>query len=284
VRTGSTVRYLAQDHLGSTAFVMNATGGLESHVRYYPYGMTWSQSSTPATDRLFTGHQQMGAKSGTYYANARFYNADIGRFPQADTYMPDMPEPLDLNRYAYAGNNPTNNIDPTGHFFFDGGLGCGLTAGCGSGVGDGAPVPRWDLPWLPLPAVPSGPVSGPHPCAQGIACCSMGGLEYVCGFWHSDGGGGGLGFLDDIFDAVFDAVTSECGQGVIAMIGLVASAAGPTGTAIMLIRGGAIVTSSLSGAAVSVAGVSAVALESPEVITTITDFGAGALQVEACLD
>ena len=39
----------------------------------------------PATDRLFTGHQQMGAKSGIYYANARFYSADIGRFPQPVT-------------------------------------------------------------------------------------------------------------------------------------------------------------------------------------------------------
>jgi len=65
VRTGATLRYLANDHPGSTAFIMNSSGGLESHVRYYPYGMTWSQSASPATDRLFTGHQQMGAKSGT---------------------------------------------------------------------------------------------------------------------------------------------------------------------------------------------------------------------------
>jgi hypothetical protein len=59
---------------------MNAAGGLESHVRYYPYGMTWTQSAAPVTDRLFTGHQQMGAKSGTYYAGARNYAADLGGF------------------------------------------------------------------------------------------------------------------------------------------------------------------------------------------------------------
>jgi RHS repeat-associated protein len=100
MRTGSIVRYLAQDHLGSTAFVMNAAGALESHVRYYPYGMSWTQSATPATDRLFTGHQLMGAKSGTYYANARFYSADIGRFPQADTIVPGAANPQALNRYS----------------------------------------------------------------------------------------------------------------------------------------------------------------------------------------
>ena len=86
---------------------MSSSGGLESHVRCYPYGMTWSQSATPATDRLFTGHQQMGTKSGTYYANARFYSADIGRFPQPDSVVG--------GGYAYAGNNPTNYIDPTGN-------------------------------------------------------------------------------------------------------------------------------------------------------------------------
>jgi RHS repeat-associated protein len=101
VRTGGTVRYLANDHLGSTAFVMNSGGVLESHVRYYPYGMTWSQSATPATDRLFTGHQQMGAKSGTYYANARFYSADIGRFPQPDSVMARPFDPQALSRYTY---------------------------------------------------------------------------------------------------------------------------------------------------------------------------------------
>lgn len=102
-RTVVTLRYLANDHLGSTAFVMNASGGLESHVRYYPYGMTWSQSATPATDRLFTGHQQMGAKSGTYYANARFYSADIGRFPQPDTWMGNVYEPQEQRRLHNGG-------------------------------------------------------------------------------------------------------------------------------------------------------------------------------------
>src|SRR5207247_9833336 len=132
MRTGTAVRYLADDHLGSTAFIMNASGGLDSQLRYHPYGMTWSQSAAPATDKLFTGHQQMGAKSGTYYANARFYSADIGRFPQPDTILPDVFQPQALSRYTYVANNPTNHVDPTGHEYGGEIPGCGLS-GCGGG-------------------------------------------------------------------------------------------------------------------------------------------------------
>jgi RHS repeat-associated protein len=96
---------------------MNAAGGLESHLRYHPYGMTWTQTAAPATDRLFTGHQQMGAKSGSYYANARFYSADIGRFQSPDAVVRDPFDPQALSRYSYARNNPTNYTDPTGNFF-----------------------------------------------------------------------------------------------------------------------------------------------------------------------
>ena len=43
------------------------------------------------------------------YYNARYYDPDLGRFLQADTYLDGM------NRYAYCGNNPIRYNDPTGH-------------------------------------------------------------------------------------------------------------------------------------------------------------------------
>ena len=45
------------------------------------------------------------------YYDARYYDPDLGRFLQADTYLDGM------NRYTYCGNNPVRYVDPTGNDF-----------------------------------------------------------------------------------------------------------------------------------------------------------------------
>ncbi len=49
-----------------------------------------------------------------YYLNSRYYIADWGRFASADSYVQTGQGMLDKNMFAYCGNNPVNNIDPTG--------------------------------------------------------------------------------------------------------------------------------------------------------------------------
>jgi hypothetical protein len=51
--------------------------------------------------------------------NARYYDPWLGRFVNADTVVPNPGAPKDLNRYAYAGNNPVRYTDPTGHYLFE---------------------------------------------------------------------------------------------------------------------------------------------------------------------
>jgi hypothetical protein len=46
---------------------------------------------------------------------ARFYSPRLGRFVSADTLVPNPGAPIDLNRYAYARNNPVIYTDPSGH-------------------------------------------------------------------------------------------------------------------------------------------------------------------------
>jgi RHS repeat-associated protein len=50
---------------------------------------------------------------GLYYYNARWYDASLGRFAQADTIIPGGVQGLD--RYAYANNSPVKYSDPSGH-------------------------------------------------------------------------------------------------------------------------------------------------------------------------
>jgi len=49
--------------------------------------------------------------------NARFYNPSTGRFISQDSYSGNPYDPWTQNLYTYCGNNPTNMVDPTGHYF-----------------------------------------------------------------------------------------------------------------------------------------------------------------------
>ncbi len=50
-----------------------------------------------------------------YYLQTRYYDPELGRFISQDSIEYAAPETINgLNLYAYCGNNPVMNIDPTG--------------------------------------------------------------------------------------------------------------------------------------------------------------------------
>jgi len=117
--SSDTLYYLHSDHLGSTSLTTNATGGWVGEMKYLPYGSPrpgYPTGSVP-TDRRFTGQRSEEATLGSLYDyGARFYSPAVGRFVSADTMVPDLSNPQDLNRYAYVRNNPLRFNDPSGHF------------------------------------------------------------------------------------------------------------------------------------------------------------------------
>jgi RHS repeat-associated protein len=59
-------------------------------------------------------NERFDPETGLQYLNARYYDPLLARFITPDTWDPDIPG-VDINRYAYAGNDPVNGIDPSGH-------------------------------------------------------------------------------------------------------------------------------------------------------------------------
>ena len=97
-------------------------------------------------------------ETGFYYLNARYYNTEVGRFMQEDTYHGQIKNASTLNLYNYCGSNPIAYEDGTGHFWetaFD-------IAGLAWSVYDFAKKPNlwnglcvaWDVIALVAPCIP----------------------------------------------------------------------------------------------------------------------------------
>jgi RHS repeat-associated protein len=159
MRVGSTLSYVLKDHLGSASVVTNTSGTIIGEDRFYPFGETRFTTGTMQTDKLFTGQREM-VGLGIYHYGVRFYSPKLGRFLSADTIVPGVYNPQNLNRFSYVRNNPLRYIDPTGH-----GVDCGIGMGC---------VSPYVPPYTPPPAT--------NYCTTHPGSCGGGG----------SGGGGGV--------------------------------------------------------------------------------------------
>jgi len=99
------------DHLGSTDIVTDEQGNVVEQYEYLPFGAQLSGADSRFT---FTGQEK--DDTGLMYYKSRYYEPVIGRFIQPDTMLPDIYDPQQLNRYAYARNNPVKYTDPEGHY------------------------------------------------------------------------------------------------------------------------------------------------------------------------
>ncbi|WP_236900406.1 RHS repeat-associated core domain-containing protein [Clostridium pasteurianum] len=63
----------------------------------------------------YRGYRYDG-ETGLYYLNARYYNAEWGRFINADAYGGNVGDLLSHNMFAYCMNNPVNMSDPSGNW------------------------------------------------------------------------------------------------------------------------------------------------------------------------
>jgi RHS repeat-associated protein len=94
-----------QDRLGSTIGLVNSSNSLQTQYTYDPFGNATTTGQASSYPYLF-GRMELDS-SGLYHTQTRYYSPTFGRFLSADAG-------LTANAFTYAGNNPVNEIDPTG--------------------------------------------------------------------------------------------------------------------------------------------------------------------------
>ena len=121
IRTGSDEiqsgmsEYYLQDELGSPIRLMGEEGEVTESYGYDEFGRDLYGNQGKVQPFGYTGYQY-DRVSGTYFAQAREYGADVGRFTKKDTFQYSKKGLLQsLNLYGYCMQSPLNYVDGNGH-------------------------------------------------------------------------------------------------------------------------------------------------------------------------
>ncbi|MHB9096029.1 MAG: RHS repeat-associated core domain-containing protein [Eubacteriales bacterium] len=112
--------YYLYDGLGSVSQMVRPNGEVRDHYGYDEFGVP-APGAKLSEDGRNVNHNSFGYTGESWdeednllYLRARYYQPDIGRFTTRDMFPGYTDTPLTMNKYAYVGNNPVNNIDPLG--------------------------------------------------------------------------------------------------------------------------------------------------------------------------
>jgi RHS repeat-associated protein len=122
------------DGLRSIADLTKPDGTVQVRYQYDAWGNYRSTSGSSFNLFGFTGLEHDSA-TGLYYAKARFYDPETGRFLSEDPQPGRALNPPSLHRYLYAYSNPTVFVDPNGEIaLIDNLIGGLVSVGVGYGV------------------------------------------------------------------------------------------------------------------------------------------------------
>jgi RHS repeat-associated protein len=102
-----TTEYLYGDAIGSTRVVTDDAGAVVGSVAFDEYGNPLTGSAVES--RFGFAGSWTDPDSGLLYLRSRDYDPGTGQFMQVDPAVSSTGQP-----YAYAGNNPMQNVDPLG--------------------------------------------------------------------------------------------------------------------------------------------------------------------------
>ena len=111
IAASGTVAWYLSDHQGSIRDLASTSGSVIDHVAYDSYGNVRSESGPSNGDRFKFDGMAWDAAIGEYYDNARYYDANLGRFISQD---PTGFSAGDMNLSRFASNDTTNFVGQSG--------------------------------------------------------------------------------------------------------------------------------------------------------------------------
>lgn len=107
--------YYLKNQQGDVYKVVDADGTIVASYTYDPWGKVLSATGSMANiNPIRYRSYYYDTETELYYLNSRYYDPEIGRFINADTYIATGQGLNGNNMFAYCGNNPVNNIDSSG--------------------------------------------------------------------------------------------------------------------------------------------------------------------------
>ena len=110
--SGGSIEIVHPDRLGSVHSVTDATGAVTATYAYDEWGLPMGSTGSSNLPLGFTGEPTDA--TGLTYLRARYYDPTLGQFLARDSWAGNPRECQTLNRYAYALNDPTTRVDPSG--------------------------------------------------------------------------------------------------------------------------------------------------------------------------
>ncbi|MGG6447382.1 DNRLRE domain-containing protein [Pseudobacillus badius] len=113
------VYYYLTNYRGDVLGLVDASGNLVAEYKYDAWGNILSMSGDMASINPYRyASYYFDDQIQLYYLKSRYYNPSTGTFHSKDPIKGDLANPISLNGYNYADNNPVMNIDPNGQFSF----------------------------------------------------------------------------------------------------------------------------------------------------------------------
>ena len=114
---GVNVIYQYNAH-GDVTKVLSEAGVMLNSYKYDAFGSV-TETVEAVDNTFFYSGYEFDKETGLYYLRSRYYNPETARFTQEDSFNGFYQDPLSLNKYTYAHNNPVTYNDPDGKAIYE---------------------------------------------------------------------------------------------------------------------------------------------------------------------